>query len=34
MSFELLKNEIIDAGFCQGCGKCAGRHARFGDGFQ
>ncbi len=24
MSFELLKHEIIDAGLCQGCGKCAG----------
>ncbi|MFX0091381.1 MAG: FAD-dependent oxidoreductase [Candidatus Hodarchaeota archaeon] len=24
MSFELLKNEVIDAGLCQGCGKCAG----------
>ncbi|MCJ7649591.1 MAG: FAD-dependent oxidoreductase [Candidatus Lokiarchaeota archaeon] len=24
MSFVLLKSEIIDAGFCQGCGLCAG----------
>jgi len=24
MSFELLKNEIIEAGLCQGCGLCAG----------
>lgn len=24
MSFELLKDEIIDAGLCQGCGLCAG----------
>ena len=24
MSFELLRNEIIDAGLCQGCGLCAG----------
>ncbi|TFG16591.1 MAG: hypothetical protein EU531_06035 [Promethearchaeota archaeon] len=24
MSFELLKNEIIDAGLCQGCGLCVG----------
>ncbi|MFX1275280.1 MAG: FAD-dependent oxidoreductase [Promethearchaeota archaeon] len=24
MSFQLLKEEIIDAGLCQGCGKCAG----------
>ncbi|MFX1329074.1 MAG: coenzyme F420 hydrogenase/dehydrogenase beta subunit N-terminal domain-containing protein, partial [Promethearchaeota archaeon] len=24
MSFELLKEEIIDAGLCQGCGLCAG----------
>ncbi|MBY9004966.1 MAG: Coenzyme F420 hydrogenase/dehydrogenase, beta subunit C-terminal domain, partial [Candidatus Lokiarchaeota archaeon] len=24
MSFVLLKNEIIDAGLCQGCGLCAG----------
>ena len=24
MSYEMLKNEIIDAGLCQGCGLCAG----------
>ena len=24
MSFELLKEEIVDAGLCQGCGLCAG----------
>ncbi len=24
MSFELLKDEIIDTGLCQGCGLCAG----------
>jgi len=24
LSFELLKDEIIDAGLCQGCGLCAG----------
>ena len=24
MSFELLKEEVIDAGLCQGCGLCAG----------
>ena len=24
MSFELLREEIIDAGLCQGCGLCAG----------
>ncbi|MEX2717865.1 MAG: FAD-dependent oxidoreductase [Candidatus Sigynarchaeota archaeon] len=24
MSFELLKNEVIDIGLCQGCAKCAG----------
>ncbi|MHA2180394.1 MAG: coenzyme F420 hydrogenase/dehydrogenase beta subunit N-terminal domain-containing protein, partial [Promethearchaeota archaeon] len=24
MSYELLRSEIIDAGFCQGCGLCVG----------
>ena len=24
MSFELLREEIVDAGLCQGCGLCAG----------
>ncbi len=24
MSYELLRSEIIDAGFCQGCGSCVG----------
>ncbi|MFX0100204.1 MAG: FAD-dependent oxidoreductase [Candidatus Hodarchaeota archaeon] len=24
MSFEMLKNEVIDVGLCQGCAKCAG----------
>lgn len=24
MSFELLREEIVDAGLCQGCGSCAG----------
>lgn len=33
MSFQLLKEEIIDPGLCQGCGLCAGlcKHIELGD---